>query len=1178
MPSTKKKSSKKSSKTSSKKSSKTSSKHDELLDDTYNFLYPVLDDPNFNEKIAKKKEFNDTRYILPVLDKEDSEKMKDHLTEDENELTIISEKLCSSKFELAPHQKFIKNFLSFQTPYNSLLLYHGLGSGKTCSAIGVSEEMREYMRRMNINKRIIIIASPNVQENFKLQLFDERKLEEVDGVWNMKSCTGNSFMNEINPLKMKGLKRESVIKNINKIIKTNYLFMGYIEFSNYIEKKTSVSDDIPEEEKKKWIERKIKDEFNGRMIVIDEVHNVRTGDGGKKISKEIMKLVESADNMRFVLLSATPMYNEPSEIIWLINLMNKNDKRGILEYKDIFNKDGGFKDDEARELLISKATGYVSFVRGENPFTFPFRIWPEDFEPGKTYGESIKPKIQMNGGINISNHTLKHISVYMNEVGDYQNEGYQKILEAMEDIPNFKDMESFGYNILQKPIQALNMVFPDPNMNEPDYDINELLGKTGLERIMKYESSYKPQYKANFEYINEKERIFSYEKIGDYSCKIKSILDNIKGSVGVVLVYSQYIDGGIVPMALALEELGFKRCGDTPSLLHKKHKTAPYNIEGDDGKNHHGQYSIISGDPQLSPNNITELKLLTNIDNKNGNKVKVVLISQAGAEGLDFKFIRQVHIMDPWYNMNRNEQIIGRAVRNCSHKDLELKDRNVMIFLHGTLLLNKEKQSADMYVYKYAEDKCVNIGLVSRALKEGAVDCLMNKEQYNFKDYKINMTLSSKHYLKDQRIENYSIKDKPFSSVCDYMEDCNYKCKPIDTIKDEDIHKKSYTKEFISRNIDGIISNIRTAMKKRFFYRRDMLIYEITKKIEYPLEEIHWALDKMVKDKLEFIEDQFGRIGNLINVNDLYIFKPIELSNSDSIEDFTMPIPYKHPYLREILKEKEAVIEDSRLELILKVMEYNYNVAMNEDQDEISKDELIMELDYKWYETFNESYNFIVGQYNIVNDDMNELLLIPHMFDELLIDDQLLLINHLLKTKRDKFTNKFYLYLEKIMIPTKKRSILLSRNNKPEFYIIHNNEIKKSTEEDDHDIEKEYGKINDKYVPHKTKLNKIIGFMFNASQHSVLKTKNITNKKDSGSRCLQKGKKRALVLYNDLVSHDKQMNDESKIGGKKITAAVVCQIQELTLRYLDIIEPKSYFFNSGLASKLELNITNKLNK
>ena len=82
----------------------------------------------------------------------------------------ISDKLCNVKdFELTNHQQFVRNFLSFETPYNSLLLYHGLGTGKTCSAIGVSEEMRTYLKQMNISERIIIVASPNVQENFKMQ-------------------------------------------------------------------------------------------------------------------------------------------------------------------------------------------------------------------------------------------------------------------------------------------------------------------------------------------------------------------------------------------------------------------------------------------------------------------------------------------------------------------------------------------------------------------------------------------------------------------------------------------------------------------------------------------------------------------------------------------------------------------------------------------------------------------------------------------------------------------------------------------------------------------------------------------------------------------------------------------------------------------------------------------------
>ena len=128
--------------------------------DEYSYLYPSLNDPNFNIKIAERKEFNDNKYDGKIYD------VKEY-----------SDILCKAEFELAPQQLFVRNFLSLQTPYNSLLLYHGLGSGKTCSAISVAEEMREYNKQMGIGKRIIVVASPNVQENFKVQLFDETKLK-----------------------------------------------------------------------------------------------------------------------------------------------------------------------------------------------------------------------------------------------------------------------------------------------------------------------------------------------------------------------------------------------------------------------------------------------------------------------------------------------------------------------------------------------------------------------------------------------------------------------------------------------------------------------------------------------------------------------------------------------------------------------------------------------------------------------------------------------------------------------------------------------------------------------------------------------------------------------------------------------------------------------------------------
>ena len=244
----------------------------ELLNQTYisehenqfSNLYPSLDDTDFNIKIAEKKEFNETTYDGTIYDIEEQAK-----------------KLCEADFELVPHQLFVRNFLSFQTPYNSLLLYHGLGTGKTCSAITVSEEMRTYLKQLGIAQRIIVVASPNVQENFKIQLFDERKLKLVDGLWNLRACTGNKYLKEINPMNMKGLSKEKVIKQINSIIQNSYLFLGYIEFANYIVKKSDSDEDDPKK-------RKLKKHFSNRLVIIDEVHNIRISDDkqDKRVAQE----------------------------------------------------------------------------------------------------------------------------------------------------------------------------------------------------------------------------------------------------------------------------------------------------------------------------------------------------------------------------------------------------------------------------------------------------------------------------------------------------------------------------------------------------------------------------------------------------------------------------------------------------------------------------------------------------------------------------------------------------------------------------------------------------------------------------------------------------------------------------------------------------------------------------
>ena len=121
-----------------------------------------------------------------------------------------------------------------------------------------------------------------------------------------------------------------------------------------------------------------------------------------------------------------------------------------------------------------------------------------------------------------------------------------------------------------------------------------------------------------------------------------------------------------------------------------------------------------------------ELKEITNGKNKYGEFVKVVIISKAGSEGLDFKNIRQVHILEPYWNEVRIEQVIGRALRFCQHQDLPLEERKVDIFRYKMVRLNN-KPTADVKIEGIARKKNNLLLSFIDAVKEAAIDCELFK-------------------------------------------------------------------------------------------------------------------------------------------------------------------------------------------------------------------------------------------------------------------------------------------------------------------------------------------------------------------------------------------------------------------------------------------------------------------
>jgi hypothetical protein len=1349
-------------------------------------LYPHLDDPNFNINIALKKEFNDTKYDGTIYS------VKDY-----------AEILSKAEYELLPQQAFVRNFMSFQTPYNSLLLFHGLGSGKTCSAIGVCEEMRDYLKQMGISKQIIVVASPNVQDNFRLQLFDERKLKEVDGIWTTKGCLGNKLLKEINPTGMKGLPREKVIQQVKNLINMSYYFVGYLQFSNDIVRKSG----NPELSVESKI-RNLQNEYSDSLIVIDEVHNIRISDDNenKSVAKNLMYLVSVVNNMRLLLLSATPMFNNYKEIVWLLNLMNMNDKRGIISVSDIFDKNGDFKSEvngvSGKDMLIRKATGYISYVRGENPYTFPFRIYPNKFASEATFKNKEEyPKYQLNGRKIPDDRKIEKLSIFLTPIGTYQELGYKYIIDRLmsrqesvkqtksgrvKKVASFKSQKSFGYIDLQIPLASLNIVYPletgiletltqnietiefdeeyedkledlspiinrDKNNDVTEVDIveeiedvitdgpkiehsvksdirtqsnseiesepavtegidadtkvfdevveldatnitsnkkqiqpqpqpllkettiaeeiiqtpiqkakpkpkikttfgksivleteqipikkkvskpkkldkihiiegetisqfpteknelqtletslrkggavfdkpvasgrklyinpKELTGSDGLRRIMEYRDEKTPAVKGDFEYKRNVKHIFEPSEIGKYSAKIKNICEciyntaNNKVSDGIILIYSAYLDAGLIPMALALESMGFTRFGKNTKPLFKTPPTPVVDARtmkqpGNRKEFKPATYSMITGDPRISPNNDYEMKGITNDDNIDGHKVKVVLISQAGSEGLDFKAIRQIHILEPWYNVNRIEQIIGRGVRNFSHKGLPFEKRNVQIFLYGTMLTNALEEAADLYVYRISEIKAVKIGKVTRLLKESSVDCIINHDQTQFTPDNFNQIVENQGLTQilsnHDKLENFEVGDLPNSANCDYMDTCEYKCLPnLDREIDESLlNYDTYNEAFMLVNSDKIIQKVKSLMYMRFFYKKRDFLQLINIPKPYPIAQIYSALNQMINDNTEYIIDKYGRTGYLVNIGDYYLFQPSELNYEGvSIYDRSVPLNFKHEKILFEIKDKsvpkydEAIIDivDDMVigKNVITTMFDNYKLALNTSSVERGNK--------NWY----QHCGIVIRKMKEegISLELLETFLIEHIVDSLMMDEKVNVLNYLFSTNKidelfpgeqifKRFIPRVKSYLMSKIIVVKNTTAIVMFNGPSSIdnlniFVLNGKRWLLAEPEDKLKLQEP---IINKYIFSQSQikeLNKYVGFIgFETNRkYMVYKVKDTTNTRSTGFRCDQSGKESVTDVLNNIEGDEKYNSKQTKDG-----AFELCVRQEFTLR------------------------------
>jgi len=885
-------------------------------------LYPDVDDPNFVSRLLKKSEFADT-YSPPLSAEESS---------------------CTSgtDFEVTPVQRFVANFLHPRTPYMSALLYHGVGVGKTCAAIQTAEAYLDVYPR----RKVIIVAPPTIQAGFYRTIFDVENLRIGVGeaLNSATGCTGDSY------LRITGLinerNKEVIEKDIKKAIKSRYEFYGYLQFRNYIRSITSkVSKKGSEDDIRLREIDALKREFNYRLLIIDEAHNLRdvssTGvvedeedtdtvgtedekeeaKAGKLLTPYLNQLLDSTDGMKLLLMTATPMFNSVLEIVHIFNLLLRNDKKATITQNQIMDLQGNLITG-AEEIIKPIANAYVSFMRGENPNSFPLRLYPEGMDPRGKPVDRITVDNYPDYIFSVKNDKLI-------EVTDDSRERMTKLplvrSESLQGSQSYNVMRALtqagskmgsNYMIIDSLLQAGNCVFP---LGEESPD--SFVGLKGFQNNF---------IKRGKGVISAKNASWlSEENIRKFSPKMATILQYTKHCQGVGFIYSRFVTAGALLMALILEANGYTMYGRTGLLEQGIQSEGGRQCalcskrEREHASEEHSfvpaVYVLLTGDKELSPNNKASINAARSDRNVKGGIVKVVIGSQIAGEGLDLRFIREVHILDAWFHLNKTEQIIGRGIRYRSHCLIEdIEKRNTTVFLHVLTLQDYENETADLYCYRSALLKAILAGQVSRALKIFAVDCNLRKDVTVLSGLGTRIQKDSQGQERNGSGDGILIDDMPYTAMCDWME-CQYTCQPDVPINVETSNNSTYN-AFSARYRETKIQKIiQKLFAQQAYYSKDDL-EKILIDTGSPRVAINLTLQGILNNRL-FRVTSGSREGYIIYKNGYFLFQPEVYKNTSiPLAIRTMDFPIRRDEFTPALKDKPVieVVEDKEVESMSK--------------------------------------------------------------------------------------------------------------------------------------------------------------------------------------------------------------------------------------------------------------------
>jgi hypothetical protein len=766
---------------------------------------------------------------------------------------------------LFPQQRIIRDYMQFDSPYRGILLYHELGSGKSAASIAAAEGY--------INKKKIVIMTPaSLAQNYENELL---KISSVG--LNLKKSWSLLKVDKKHPQTIKDLEKYAILPTFIK--KDGLVWIplyendinGAVIISNNTkytslssDDKTSVDNTIPHIIRNRYtfinyngltaklIKSLGKSPFDDCFVIIDEAHNfISRIVNGSRLTRAIYNHFMTAQNLKLILLSGTPIINNSYEIATLINLIRGpmttyelsllknsaepdmqqvvtslknanlyhyideiayNDKKIIIlllptDYKrqtntiDIQKSSWNTKEQNIIEDIVkvlnkqnlkigvkTKSNQYYALPSIKDDFNKLFiddsdeeniQIKNTDLFQRRILGTLSYYKITgselfptmlplTTRYLDMTNHQLnKYIQVRLKEMSmDDAKKRFGRGKNAM-------DEKSSVYRAFSRMVcnfafpEDINRVFPQDIRNSLKKEIDMGKSSTGSSSSSSSSQDEKKEInkQAQGEYEKQLETAMTQLVDSDaldrknlrtlYSPKFAHMLEDVESSPGSVLIYSQFrsIEGlGIFSEILnkegykeirVVKEDGIGYVIEDMEVFDKKYDNKRYVVFNADRTKTNILMNIFNGDFALLPDTI-----LAQLPDKHedrdqmyGKLVKVMMITQSGAEGISLKNVRRVLITEYFWNAVRINQVIGRAVRACSHSALPKEDQNVGVFLYimkltkdqldknPTLRKKDNELTTDQHILEIATKKEQIINKFMNMLKASSMDCIINSLQ-----------------------------------------------------------------------------------------------------------------------------------------------------------------------------------------------------------------------------------------------------------------------------------------------------------------------------------------------------------------------------------------------------------------------------------------------------------------